>query len=349
MSPPIWRCAVIADDFMLPEMYESAIHRACGDAVAVRSMQLPWPDQPMIQTSDAPGLTGITEFLGDPDETARFIGDSEIVVTHLAPLSASVIAQLPNLRLIGSVRGGPVNIDRAAAKARGIVVVNAPGRNASGVAEFTIGIILAQTRQITLAHEGMRQRIWRGDLYRADRTGRELRELVVGIVGYGQIGRRVVKLLAPFGCRIIVADPYARLAPEDEAAGVTQCPLTTLLASADVVTLHPRVTPETTNMIDAEAIATMKPGAIVVNTTRGAIIDYAALTEALAAGRLGGAALDCYDIEPPPHESPLLDLPNVTLTPHIAGASLENVRVATNMIATEIHRFVAGLAPLNPC
>lgn len=349
MSQPIWRCAVIADDFMLPSMYESAIYAACSDAVAVRSMQLPWPDQPMVQTSDAPGLVGIKEFLGDPDEIVRFIGDSEIVVTHLAPLSASVIARLPNLRLIGSVRGGPVNIDRAAATARGIVVVNAPGRNASGVAEFTIGVILAQTRQITLAHEGMRQRIWRGDLYRADRTGRELRELVVGIVGYGQIGRRVVKLLAPFGCRIIVADPYARLAPEDEAAGVTQFPLATLLATADVVTLHPRVTPETTNMIDAKAIATMKPGAIIVNTTRGAIINYAALTAALATGRLGGAALDCYDIEPPPHDSVMLDLPNVTLTPHIAGASLENVRVATTMIATEIHRFITGLAPLNPC
>ncbi|MCW8307921.1 2-hydroxyacid dehydrogenase [Acidiphilium sp. PA] len=349
MSDPIWRCAVIADDFMLPAMFEAAIHAACGAAVTVRSMQLPWPDQPMVQASEAPALAGIKEFLGDPDDIASFIGESEIVVTHLAPLSASVIARLPRLRLIGSVRGGPVNIDRAAATARGIAVVNTPGRNASAVAEFTVGCILAQTRQITVAHEGMRQRIWRGDLYRADRTGRELRELTVGIVGYGQIGRRVVKLLAPFGCRIIVADPYATLAPEDAAAGVTLCPLPTLLASADVITLHPRVTPETTNMIDAAAIATMRRGAIIINTTRGAIIDYAALTAALASGQLGGAALDCYSIEPPPDDWALLDLPNVTLTPHIAGASLENVRVATSMIATEIHRFITGLPPLHPC
>jgi D-3-phosphoglycerate dehydrogenase len=342
-------CAIIADDFMLPAMFETAIRAACGNAVAVRSMQLPWPDQPMVQSSTAPSLQGIKEFLGDPDAIVAFIGDADIVVTHLAPLSASVIARLPKLRLIGSVRGGPVNIDRDAAKARGISVVNTPGRNASAVAEFTIGCILAQTRQITAGHDGMRARQWRGDLYRADRTGRELCELTVGIVGYGQIGRRVVKLLAPFGCKIIVADPYASLAPQDIAAGVMLCPLETLLATADVITLHPRVTPETTNMINADTIGMMKPGTVIINTTRGAIIDDAALTMALQSGHLGGAALDCYGTEPPPDDWALLDLPNVTLTPHIAGASLENVRVATTMIATEIHRFITGLTPLNPC
>lgn len=349
MTEPTHRCAVIADNFMLPAMFERAIAARCGDRVTITAMQLAWPDQPMIQSSDAPGLTGIKEFLGDPDEIAGFIATSEIVVTHLAPLSASVIARAPNLRLIGSVRGGPVNIDRDAARARGIRVVNTPGRNASAVAEFTIGCILAQTRRITLAHEGMRQGTWRGDLYRADRTGRELCELVVGIVGYGQIGRRVVKLLAPFGCRIIVADPYAKLTDADVAAGVTTATLATVLATADVISLHPRVTPETVNLINAATIATMKPGAIIINTTRGAIIDETALTDALRSGRIGGAALDCYGTEPPPNHWPLRDLANVTLTPHIAGASLENVRIATAMIAEEIHRFIAGEAPLNPC
>ncbi len=349
MTEPTHRCAVIADDFMLPAMFEAAIRAACGDAVAVSAMQLPWPDQPMVQSSPDPRLAGIREFLGDPDEIVAFIGDADIVVTHLAPLSAGVIARLPGLRLIGSVRGGPVNIDRAAARARGIAVVNTPGRNASAVAEFTIGCILAQTRQITLAHEGMRARHWRGDLYRADRTGRELCELTIGIVGYGQIGRRVVKLLAPFGCKILIADPYAALAPEDAAAGVVLCPLETLLATADVISLHPRVTPETTNMINASTIATMRPGTIIINTTRGAIIDEAALTAALQSGHLGGAALDCYATEPPPSVWPLRDLPNVTLTPHIAGASLENVRIATRMIATEIHRFITGQPAINPC
>lgn len=349
MTEPRHHCAVIADRFMLPAMFESAIYAVCGDTVRVTAMQLPWPDQPMIQSSTEPGLESIREFLGSPDETVAFIGDADIVVTHLAPLSASVIARLPHLRLIGSVRGGPVNIDRAAAAARGIRVVNTPGRNASAVAEFTIGCILAQTRQITLAHEAMRARHWRGDLYRADRTGRELRELVVGIVGYGQIGRRVVKLLAPFGCRIIVADPYATLSAEDAEAGIFLVSLETLLAAADVITLHPRVTPETTNMINAATIATMKRGAIVINTTRGAIIDTNALTAALQSGHLGGAALDCYDTEPLPNASPLLDLPNLTLTPHIAGASLENVRIATSMIAAEIQRFVTGQSALHPC
>ncbi|HEX7390184.1 MAG TPA: NAD(P)-dependent oxidoreductase, partial [Acidiphilium sp.] len=211
MADEVRDCAVIGDNFMRPERFESAIRTRCGDAVALRSMALPWPDEPMEHGYAKPGMDGLKEYQGDPDEIAKFVGNAEILVTHLAPVSAPMLEKMTRLRLIAVSRGGPVNIDMKAVKSRQIRVVNTPGRNAGAVAEFTIGAILAQTRLIGTGHDSLRRHDWRGDLYRADRTGRELSELTVGVVGYGHIGTRVVRLLKPFGCRILVHDPYVEL------------------------------------------------------------------------------------------------------------------------------------------
>jgi D-3-phosphoglycerate dehydrogenase len=237
----------------------------------------------------------------------------------------------------------------AAARARGVTVVNTPGRNASAVAEFTLGAILAETRNITRGHDALRAGLWRGDLYRADATGEELSELTVGVIGYGAIGSRVVRLLRAFGARVLVADPYVQLSAADAADGVRLVDKRDLLAEADVVTLHARVTPETTGFIDADAFARMKPGATFVNTARGPMVDYAALADALEAGRLRGAMLETFAVEPVPADWRLLRLPNVTLTPHIAGASLKTVKIAAAQAAEEIRRRLAGEPPLNPC
>ncbi len=342
-------CAVIGDNFMRPEMFETAIRARCGDAVSLRSMALPWPDEPMEHGYAKPGMDGLKEYQGDPDMIAEFVGDAEILVTHLAPVSARMLERMTHLRLIAVSRGGPVNIDMQAAKSRQIRVVNTPGRNASAVAEFTIGAILAQTRLIGVGHDSLRAHDWRGDLYRADLTGRELSELTVGIVGYGHIGARVVRLLKPFGCRILVHDPYVALAGADRDDGVETATLDALLAEADVVTLHPRVTEETKGMMNAARLGAMKRGAYLINTARGPLVDYDALTEALRSGRLGGAALDTFGIEPVPADWALLDLPNVTLTPHIAGASVETVTIAAEAAAEELRRFIAGEPALNPC
>ena len=167
-------------------------------------MCLPFPDEGLEF-----GIPGLKEYQGAPDEIVKFVGKAELLVTHLAPVSGEMLDQMPELKMIAVARGGPVNIDAAAARERGILVCNVPGRNASAVAEFTVGAILVETRLIRLGHESMRKGIWRGDLYRADRMGRELSEMTVGIIGYGQIGRRVVQLLKPFGCKIVVNSPSA--------------------------------------------------------------------------------------------------------------------------------------------
>ena len=173
--------------------------------------------------------------------------------------------------------------------------------------------------------------------------------MTVGVVGYGEIGIRVVRLLKAFGCRVLVADPYVQLTPEDARDGVRLVALEELLAGSDVVTLHARVTPETEGFIDADAFSRMRPGAVFVNTARGPLVDYEALARALESGRLGGAMLETFAVEPVPADWALLGLPNVTLTPHIAGASLKTVRIAASQAAEEVRRFIAGEPPLNPC
>ena len=341
--------AIIGDRFMLSEMFDEALREACGDGVETRLHELPWPDEPMEHGYRVPGMEGLKEYMGTPDDIVARIGSAEILITQLAPLSATMMERLPGLRLVVVSRGGPVNIDRAAARERGILVVNTPGRNASAVAEFTIGAILAATRNITRGHEALRRGEWRGDLYRADETGNELSDMTVGVIGYGAVGTRVVRLLKAFRCRVLVADPYVQLVPEDARDGVRLVALEKLLQASDVVTLHARVTPETEGFIDADAFACMKPGAFFVNTARGPMVDYEALTRALESGRLGGAMLETFAVEPVPPDWTLLSLPNVTLTPHIAGASLKTVRIAASQAAEEVRRFIAGEPPLNPC
>lgn len=341
--------AIIGDRFMLSDMFADALEQACGARVSCRKLDLPWPDEPMEHGYAAPGMEGLKEYLGTPAQVIEHVADAQVLVTHLAPLSESIFAKLPALKLVAVSRGGPVNIDMQAAARRGVTVVNTPGRNASAVAEFTIGAIITETRNITKGHDALRQGVYRGDLYRADVAGDELSDLAVGVIGYGNVGNRVVRLLRAFGCRILVHDPYVQLSPDDAQAGVEHVSLQQILAESDVVTLHPRVTEETRGMMDATAFASMKPGATLINTARGPLVDYDALYEVLRDGHLRGAMLETFSIEPVPPEWPLLKLPNVTLTPHIAGASLKTVRIAAAKAAEEVRRWLEGEPPLNPC
>ncbi|TPK86225.1 oxidoreductase [Mesorhizobium sp. B2-4-13] len=343
------KIAIIGDNFMLPEVFRAKIEKVASGDLDIRTLQTAWPDEPMEFGNAALGLDKVKEYFGHPDEVVDFIGDAEILVTQLAPLSEGMMRRLPGLKLVAVSRGGPINIDMEAARVHGITVVNVPGRNATAVAEFTIGAILAETRLIRVGHEALRKGEWRGDLYRADRTGRELGEMTVGVVGYGNIGTKVVRLLRAFGCHVLVSDPYVQLSAEDRNAGVELVALDDLLSRSDVVTLHSRVTQETRGLIGKDTIARMKPGVIFVNTARGPLVDYDALYEALVSGQIASAMLETFAVEPAPSDWPLLQLPNVTLTPHIAGASVRTVTYAAEQAAEEVRRYLAGLPPVNPC
>src|SRR3954468_15585231 len=218
------------------------------------------------------------------------------------------------LLVVGSTRGDPNNVDIAAATARRIPVLNAPGRNADAVAELTVGLLFAAARGVVDADRDVRA----GDTYKNGSIpyqrfrGWEINGRTAGIVGYGAIGRAVAWRLEGLGMCVIAFDPYA-----PEAA----YPLDDLLAEADVVSMHAPVTPETMQMIGEKQFARMKPGAIYLNAARAALHDVDALVGALSSGHLAGAGLDHFEGEVLSPDSPLARLPNVVLTPHIGGAS----------------------------
>jgi D-3-phosphoglycerate dehydrogenase len=341
------RIGIIGDGFMQPRFFEAALtRRLAGRAIAFKAMTLDWPLK--LQSTKQDPTLPVAEFVGRPEHYFEFLADLDILVTHLAPITAASLEHAPRLKIIGVSRGGPVNIEMPAARARGVTVVNTPGRNASAVAEFTVASILAETRNLIRGHLSVASGEFRRDFYHFDHAGPELCELTVGIVGYGDIGTRVARLLRPFGCAIRVFDPFKVLTEEDHAAGIVKLELDELIRTADVLTLHPRVTPETKKMIGRAQIASMKPGSYIINTTRGQVLDYAALHDALVSGHLKGAALDTFDPEPPPADLPLLKLPNVTLSPHIAGASRYSTVKAADMLAEDIGRILDGQSPLYP-
>jgi D-3-phosphoglycerate dehydrogenase len=173
--------------------------------------------------------------------------------------------------------------------------------------------------------------------------------MTVGVVGYGHVGTKVVRILKAFGCKVLVCDPYVQLSVDDLNDGVEHVSFDRIIADSDVVTLHARVTEETRGFFGAEQFAAMKPGSYFVNTARGPLVDYAALTDALRSRHLRGAAIETFGVEPVPPDWELLQLDNVTLTPHIAGASVKTVKFAAEAAAEEVRRFLAGEPPLNPC
>jgi D-3-phosphoglycerate dehydrogenase len=337
------KITVIGDLFVRAALFAEALRRYVEplvDELTLVNTEVGWPDIPQIHNAE------VKEFVGDPAKLARFVADADVIVTHVAPITQHVINSAPDLRIIGCCRGGPVNVNVAAATARGIPVVNAPGRNAQAVIEFTLGLILSECRGIGRAHAELANGVWQGELYRYERTGRELKGQTIGLIGFGAVAQGLAPYLKPFSMRILAFDPYVPPARFLEL-GVEQVDLPTLLRESNIVSIHARVTPQTMNMMGAAEFAQMKRGAYFINTARGPLVDYAALYEALASGHLAGAGLDTFAVEPPSPTWPLLSLPNVTLTPHIAGASQEAAQRGASAVAQDIANFIAGRPLVN--
>ena len=242
------------------------------------------------------------------------LATARAVITRDSGLSAEAIAAAPNLRIIASHGTGTDRIDIEAAHRRGIRVENTPGANAGSVAEHALGLILICARRIVPADHAVRQGNW---AIRDTLRPRDLDGATLGLVGFGHVARRLAALAGGIGMRVVVHSAHADPA-ELAAAGIGRAAdLDALLAEAEVVSLHGR--PGMAPVLDAGAIARMRPGAILVNTARGALVDETALAAALRAGRIAAAALDVCATEPPPPDSPLLTCPNLVLTPHIAG------------------------------
>lgn len=296
---------------------------------------LPWPYEPFGPVGE------VLEASGTEDEVVAALDGCALAVTQMAPFTRKVLEASPDLRWIGVCRGGPVNVNLAAATEAGVAVSFAPGRNAQAAAEFALALILGVTRRVTDADRDLREGRWRGDLYAYDRTGPEIAGSTVGLVGYGAIGSIVASTLRHLGATVLVHDPYAdpaRLA----ADGVEGVELEDLLRRSSIVSLHARVTPETRGLMDRDRLALLPRGAFVVNTARGELLDYSALPELLDSGALGGVALDVYDVEPPAPDWELLRHDRVITTPHLAGASRQTAQRAARITAAEAGRFQRG-------
>jgi D-3-phosphoglycerate dehydrogenase len=287
----------------------------------------------------------LREYLGSPSELAERMTAVEVLVVHGAPVTDVVLDASSTLRLVCCARGGPVNVDVDAASARGLPLVSTPGKNAEAVADLTLAFLIMLARGVPRAQrfleDGNRLRDnWDG----AQFIGRDLRRQTLGLVGFGQVGTRVRTRALAAGMTVLVHDPYVATA----GAGVERVDtLAELLRRSDAVSLHARATADNSRMIDAAALATMRRGALLINTARETLLDEDALDDALAAGHLGGAALDVATPDGGAGRHRLLRHDNVVLTPHIGGATRETLQQGAEMITEEIVRFEAGKPMVN--
>ena len=269
---------------------------------------------------------------GKPELLSRILPRAHaLLVRSETRVSAALLAQAPNLRVVGRAGTGVDNVDVEAATRAGIAVLNTPGGNTVSAAEQAIALLLSLVRRVPWAAESMR----RGDWDRKRFSGIELSDKVLGLVGLGRIGTHVATVARALGMEVVAHDPHVT---EERARqlGIRLLPLDQLLARADVVSLHLPLVDETRNLINRRRLALMKPTAVLVNTARGGLVDEGALLETLEAGKLAGAALDVFEQEPLPRDSPLRTSDRLILTPHLAASTPE----AQERVAVEICRLV---------
>lgn len=281
----------------------------------------------------------------DEDALLEQVPPVDGIIVRNWKVTRRVMEAAPRLRVVGRHGIGVDQIDTKAARELGIVVVNTPGAATESVAEHSVGLMIALAQHVVQADRAMRAGDWQA---RYDLTGRDLQHKILGIVGCGRIGTRVATL-----CHMALQMPvlYHDIVevPQAEAQlGARRVPLDELLQVADVVSLHVPLTPETRGMIGREALQRMKRDAFLINTARGSVADQAALIEALQKGWIAGAGLDVFDPEPLPPDHPLLQLPNVVVTPHMAAFTQEGLLNMAMGVVNDVLAVLEGSPPQHP-
>ncbi|MGL6194616.1 MAG: 2-hydroxyacid dehydrogenase [Thermoguttaceae bacterium] len=253
-----------------------------------------------------------------PEEIFASLDKYDVIVVQFAPVNRRMIEAAKNLKTIGVLRSGIENIDSQAASEKNVKILNTPGRNARAVAECAVGLILTEIRNLARSHAALMNGNWTRDFPNKSEIP-ELLDKTVGLVGFGAIARLVAKFLDAFGAKIIAFDPFV----QGDTGSVKMVDLPTLLKESDIISVHARYSKETHHLIGAEQLALLKPNAVIVNTARSGLIDEKALIECLKNKKIMGAALDVFDEEPIPAGHPILALDNVTITPHLAGSTID--------------------------
>jgi len=271
------------------------------------------------------GIRALGEVDYQPKDLKAALREADALIVRSATrVTAELIGSAPKLKLVARAGVGLDNVDRGACEGRGIKVLNTPGASSNAVAELALGLMIGALRNVQKAHHQMKEGKWE----KKTLTGREIEGKTLGIVGYGRIGALLGKKAHALGMRVISYNPPPR--HEDGIAEFVE--LDALFRDSDVISLHVPATPETIGLINAASIGRMKPGVVIINTSRGEIIDEDALYDAVKSGKVGAAALDVYKSEP--YKGKLLELENVCLSPHIgAGTKEAQERIGTELVS----------------
>src|SRR5947207_3079474 len=274
--------------------------------------------------------------VSNPKEYTQHLGDADaLLVRSAVQVTPEILQKAPKLRVVGRAGVGVDNVDLDAATAAGVLVMNTPGGNAISVAEHTFAMMLSMARHIPQADASTRAGKWEKKKF----IGSELRGKTLGVLGLGSIGREVVKRARAFEMRVVAHDPYVTSAIAHDL-GIELLDLAKVYAASDYLTLHVAATPETHGMLSREAFAQMKDGVRIVNCARGELVDEAALAEAIASGKVAGASLDVFNVEPPPADFPLFRAEGVLATPHIGGSTEEAQEIVGVRIAEQVVEYL---------
>lgn len=278
-----------------------------------------------------------------PEAIMDYVRDVDVIVTQFFPITPALVAAAPRLVAVGTLRAGVENICVDVMTEKNIMVFNNAGRNAQAVSDFTIGMLLAEARNIGRSHAAMKAGFWRKEYINTPYCP-DLEGSTVGIIGFGMVGQLVAKKLGGFDVEVIAYDAF----PDADAAGkygVAFADLDTLLKRSDFVCMNCRLVPETYHMLGAHEFGLMKPTAFLINTARSGLIDEDAMWDALYHKRIGGAALDVFDVEPPGIDHRLVTLDNVTLTPHQAGTTVHAMGRSALRLCNHMSALFEGKAP----
>lgn len=308
----------IADNYITKEMMENglALFKDKGHNIIIREWK--HSDIKSLQHDNLIIEQQGANAIKIPDEITDGIDDIELIIVQFAPIGKDVIKKISKLKWVGVLRGGIENIDSVACKEKNIEILNTPGRNARAVAEFTVGMILSEIRNIGRSHDALKNGVFR-KLYSNGDFIPELCNKTIGIIGFGEIGYLVYKFLSSFGCKFLIYEPYQ----EKLSVNEEKTELEKLLKESDIVSIHMRLTEKTRNMIDYNELSLMKKNAYFINTARSGLVNQASLVKILSENKIMGAAIDVFDIEPIPENDPILKLDNITMTSHIAGSTFD--------------------------
>ena len=329
----------IGDLYVTTQMIAEGLSSLKNLGIEVQSINWPLSGYDELQAYNLKIETAGPDAVTLPDEIITSTRDAEVLVTHFCPINHRMISQCPRLKIIGVLRGGVKNIAVKEATNRGITILNTPGHNAHAVSDFTVGLIIAEARNIGRAHAALKCGKWRKDFYNWSNMP-ELYNRTVGIIGYGCIGSLVARKLSGFEMKIMGYDPYIGSAQGDNPFNVEFCDLKSLLSKSDFVTIHAKLTKETNGLIGREELRLMKPTSYLINTARAEIVEEDALREALEQHWLSGAALDVFYREPPMPDDWILTLDNVTLTPHMAGTTYDAYTNSVKIMCRELQRYI---------